>query len=174
MPPPRDLLPPAPPTTSGDCVCLGAGGEAPGEGEKFLLEQKKGTSCSFQSYLSARFDDAASFFSACRRRMGSRKRKLPSNTHCQWAGGREAGEECSGLLDDQDAVIRTHVSNSSHFLSDPAEIPSDSSHLHSSISSYFGLAGRLTNGERYQVLARRVTPQGTVQYLLEWEGATPY
>lgn len=106
--------------------------------------------------------------------MGSRKRKLPSNTHCQWAGRREAGEECSGLLDDQDAVIRTHVSNSSHFLSDPAEIPSDSSHLHSSISSYFGLAGRLTNGERYQVLARRVTPQGTVQYLLEWEGATPY
>lgn len=106
--------------------------------------------------------------------MGSRKRKLPSNAHCQWAGHREAGEECSGLLDDQDAMIHTHVSNSSHFLSDPAEIPSDSSHLHSSISSYFGLAGRLTNGERYQVLARRVTPQGTVQYLLEWEGATPY
>lgn len=106
--------------------------------------------------------------------MGSRKRKLPSNTHCQWAGRREAGEECPGLLDDQDAMIHAHVSNSSHFLSDPAKIPSDSSHLHSSISSYFGIAGRLTNGERYQVLARRVTPQGTVQYLLEWEGATPY
>uniref|UniRef100_H3C9V5 PHD finger protein 19 n=1 Tax=Tetraodon nigroviridis TaxID=99883 RepID=H3C9V5_TETNG len=109
-----------------------------------------------------------------RRRMGSRKRKLPSNTHCQWAGRKEAGEECPGLLDDQDAMIHAHVSNSSHFLSDPAKIPSDSSHLHSSISSYFGIAGRLTNGERYQVLARRVTPQGTVQYLLEWEGATPY
>lgn len=104
--------------------------------------------------------------------MGSRKRKLPSNTHCQWAGRREAGEECSGLLDV--GMIHGHVSSPSHFLCDPAEIPSDSSHLHSSISSYFGIAGRLTNGEKYQVLARRVTPQGTVQYLLEWEGATPY
>lgn len=106
--------------------------------------------------------------------MGSRKRKLPSNTHGQWASRREPGEGSSGLLDDQDGVIHAHMSTSSHFLSDPSEIPSDSSHLHSSISSYFGLAGRLTNGERYQVLARRVTPQGTVQYLLEWEGATPY
>ncbi|XP_056890227.1 PHD finger protein 19 isoform X2 [Takifugu flavidus] len=108
------------------------------------------------------------------RRVGSRKRKLPSNTHCQWASHREMTEESSVLLDDQDSMIHTHVSNSSHFLSDPSEIPSDSSHLHSSISSYFGIAGRLTNGERYQVLARRITPQGTVQYLLEWEGATPY
>lgn len=113
-------------------------------------------------------------FSVSRRRVGSRKRKLPSNTHCQWASHREMTEESSVLLDDQDSMIHTHVSNSSHFLSDPSEIPSDSSHLHSSISSYFGIAGRLTNGERYQVLARRVTPQGTVQYLLEWEGATPY
>lgn len=138
---------------------------------KLLLEQK-GTSCSFQRKVSAAL--MMLILSVCRRRMGSRKRKLPSNTHCQWAGRREAGEECSGLLDDQDAMIHTQVSGSSHFLSDPAEIPSDSSHLHSSISSYFGIAGRLTNGERYQVLARRVTPQGTVQYLLEWEGATPY
>lgn len=106
--------------------------------------------------------------------MGSRKRKLPSNAHGQWVSRREPGDESSVLLDEQDAVVHSHVSNSSHFLSDPSEIPSDSSHLHSSISSYFGLAGRLTNGERYQVLARRVTPQGTVQYLLEWEGATPY
>lgn len=127
-----------------------------------------------QCKVSSRLEDADSFFSVCRRRMGSRKRKLPSNSHCQWDGRREVGEECSGLLDDQDAMIHSHVSSSSHFLSDPAEIPSDSSHLHSSISSYFGSAGRLTNGERYQVLARRVTSQGTVQYLLEWEGASPY
>lgn len=106
-----------------------------------------------------------------RKRVGSRKRKLPTNSYSQWACRSEAGEEVggeelSGILENQDTTNHL-ASDSSHFLSDP-------SHLHSSISSYFGVAGRLTNGERYQVLARRITPQGTVQYLLEWEGSTPY
>ncbi|XP_062240966.1 PHD finger protein 19 isoform X1 [Platichthys flesus] len=101
-----------------------------------------------------------------RRRVGSRKRKLPS--YSQWASRSEAGEELTGILEDPEAITHAHLSsNSSHFLSNPSQ-------LHSSISSYFGGAGRLTNGERYQVLARRITPQGTVQYLLEWEGTTPY
>ncbi|KAM9858798.1 PHD finger protein 19 [Aulostomus maculatus] len=108
-----------------------------------------------------------------RRRVGSRKRKLPTNSYSHWANCSEAGEdlggdEAPGILEDQEAAGHAHITaDSSHLLP-------DSSHLHSSISSYFGVTGRLTNGERYQVLARRITAEGTVQYLLQWEGSTPY
>ncbi|KAF7648094.1 hypothetical protein LDENG_00162370 [Lucifuga dentata] len=100
-----------------------------------------------------------------RRRVGSRKRKLPSNSYSQWASHSDAGEELgaeepSEILEDREATSHAPLTaESSHFLYNSSHLPSDTSHLHSSISSYFGVAG---------------SPAGTVQYLLEWEGPTPY
>lgn len=88
MPPPQDLLQPAPPTTSGESVCLCSGAEASvsslsgkrrflfgSEQEKFQFKQKKETSFTFESTVLARFDDAGVFFLFCLQEENGKQKK---------------------------------------------------------------------------------------------------
>lgn len=41
--------------------------------------------------------------------------------------------------------------------------------LKNSVNIYFGAANRIASGEKFKIRAKRITPQGRTQYLIEWE-----
>ncbi|XP_058015423.1 PHD finger protein 19 [Ahaetulla prasina] len=125
---------------------------------------------------------STSFSFESRTNVGSRKRKLSAKTYAPFDAKPKSSERLRRLvpgcsLDGSDRASspdRPENAIDCQTLESLSEDDLSLSHLQSSISSYFGATGRLICGEKYQVLARRISPEGKVEYLVEWEGSTPY
>lgn len=44
--------------------------------------------------------------------------------------------------------------------------------LQSSLNIYFGVANRIANGENYTIKGKRISLEGEVQYLIDWEAVS--
>ncbi|KAM9327008.1 PHD finger protein 19 [Gastrophryne carolinensis] len=112
--------------------------------------------------------------------VGSRKRKLASKMYTSLESKRRPLEHserqisCAEPLEYTRSCDFQEHAEDGHGHETLSEDESSMPHLKTSITTYFGAAGRLACGEKYQVLARRITPEGKVQYLVEWDGTTPY
>ncbi|XP_076356747.1 metal-response element-binding transcription factor 2-like [Tachypleus tridentatus] len=89
-----------------------------------------------------------------------RRRKRENNTKMTWVN----------LCGNKRLTVDNGLENSLVSISKNLNLSRDD--LYTSVSNYLGSTNRITRGEKFRVLARRVTLEGIVQYLIEW-GGTP-